>query len=102
MSLSLPDPHVFAAGCLLVAFLVSFASVRAAIAYAHRKGMLDVPGQRRSHSVPTPRGGGIGIVIGTLVGMPAALLLLPPSPGAGVPPSAGWMTMAHCRSSPGC
>ncbi|UPG96176.1 MraY family glycosyltransferase [Luteibacter aegosomatissinici] len=84
MSLPLPDPHVFAAGCLLVAFLVSFGCVRVAIAYAHRKGMLDAPGQRRSHSVPTPRGGGIGIVIGALVGMPAALLLLPPSPGAGV------------------
>lgn len=69
-------------GCALAAFLVSFASVRVAIAYAHRRGMLDAPGRRRSHSMPTPRGGGIGIVIGALVGMPAALLLLPVSPGA--------------------
>ncbi|HXP02011.1 MAG TPA: hypothetical protein VN813_16025, partial [Luteibacter sp.] len=71
-------------GCVLVAFLVSFMSVRVAIAYAHRRGMLDAPGKRRSHSIPTPRGGGIGIVIGALAGMPAALLLLPVSPGAGV------------------
>jgi Fuc2NAc and GlcNAc transferase len=69
-------------GCALVGFLVSFASVRAAIAYAHRRGMLDEPGRRRSHTLPTPRGGGIGIVLGALVGMPAALLLLPVSPGA--------------------
>jgi Fuc2NAc and GlcNAc transferase len=68
--------------CVLAAFIVSFASVRATIAYAHRRGMLDEPGRRRSHSIPTPRGGGIGIVLGALAGMPAALLLLPVSPGA--------------------
>ncbi|HEY4090643.1 MAG TPA: glycosyltransferase family 4 protein [Luteibacter sp.] len=84
MSSSLPGPVALALGCIVAAFVVSFACVRAAIAYAHRKGMLDAPGQRRSHSLPTPRGGGIGIVIGVLVGMPAALLLLPGSPGVGV------------------
>jgi Fuc2NAc and GlcNAc transferase len=71
-------------GCALAAFLVSFASVRVAIAYAHRRGMLDAPGHRRSHTMPTPRGGGIGIVAGALAGMPAAFLLLPGSPGAAV------------------
>jgi len=70
--------------CGLAAFLVSFAAVWATIAYAHRRGMLDAPGRRRSHSVPTPRGGGIGIVLGALAGMPAALLLLPVSPGAAI------------------
>jgi Fuc2NAc and GlcNAc transferase len=74
----------FAAGCIVLALLVSFACVRIAIAYAQRKGMLDAPGHRRSHSMPTPRGGGIGIVAGVLVSMPAALLLMAPSPGAGV------------------
>lgn len=74
----------FMAGCIAAAFIVSFISVRVAIAYAHRRGMLDAPGRRRSHSMPTPRGGGIGIVIGALVSMPAALLLLPASPGPGV------------------
>lgn len=68
--------------CVLAAFVVSFATVRATIAYAHRRGMLDEPGRRRSHSIPTPRGGGIGIVLGALAGMPAGLLLLPVSPGA--------------------
>lgn len=82
MSLPLPSPVVLAVGCAIAAFILSFASVRAAIAYAHRRGMLDAPGQRRSHTVPTPRGGGIGIVIGVLASMPVALSLLPPSPGA--------------------
>ncbi|WP_249352562.1 MULTISPECIES: glycosyltransferase family 4 protein [unclassified Rudaea] len=42
------------------------------IRYAHRRRLLDMPGQRRSHSVPTPRGGGIGIVAAVL----AALAIL--------------------------
>lgn len=41
--------------------------------YARRRGLLDAPGQRRSHTVPTPRGGGVGLVIGALAGMGAAL-----------------------------
>ncbi len=51
-------------------FVVALAVVRAAIAYAHRRGMLDQPGQRRSHTIPTPRGGGIGIVFAVLIGLP--------------------------------
>lgn len=31
--------------------------------HALRHGLLDEPGERRSHRVPTPRGGGIGIVL---------------------------------------
>ncbi|KAF1006473.1 MAG: putative undecaprenyl-phosphate N-acetylglucosaminyl 1-phosphate transferase [Luteibacter sp.] len=72
------------AGYTVLALVVSLACVRVAIAYAHRRGMLDTPGHRRSHTIPTPRGGGIGIVIGALVGMPSALLLLPQSPGVPV------------------
>lgn len=47
-------------------FVVSVAVVAISIAYAHRRGMLDQPGQRRSHSLPTPRGGGIGVVVSVL------------------------------------
>ncbi|MBU6247664.1 MAG: glycosyltransferase family 4 protein [Xanthomonadaceae bacterium] len=57
-----------------------------AIAYAHRRGMLDQPGQRRSHAVPTPRGGGVGIVLAVLLGL---------LPGAvGVPPGEPRSTLA--------
>jgi UDP-N-acetylmuramyl pentapeptide phosphotransferase/UDP-N-acetylglucosamine-1-phosphate transferase len=34
----------------------------AALAYARRRALLDLPGRRRSHAVPTPRGGGVGPV----------------------------------------
>ncbi|HEX5304798.1 MAG TPA: glycosyltransferase family 4 protein [Dyella sp.] len=58
----------------LLSLVLSLLVVQAAIGYAHRQGMLDQPGQRRSHSVPTPRGGGIGIVVAALVLLPASLL----------------------------
>ena len=43
--------------------------VRTAILYAHRRGLIDRPGQRRSHTVPTPRGGGFGIVAAMFGGL---------------------------------
>lgn len=39
-----------------------------AIRYALRRQLLDLPGQRRSHVRPTPRGGGIAIVAAMLAG----------------------------------
>jgi UDP-N-acetylmuramyl pentapeptide phosphotransferase/UDP-N-acetylglucosamine-1-phosphate transferase len=66
-----------AMGWLLAALLTTLLLVRGAIAYAHRRGMLDQPGQRRSHSIPTPRGGGIGIVVAMLICLPGALWSLP-------------------------
>lgn len=68
-----------AAVWILVAFLIALIVVRGAIGYAHRKGMLDQPGQRRSHRVPTPRGGGIGIMAATLACMPACGWLIDPA-----------------------
>ena len=57
-------------GWLLVGFSISLLTVGGAIGYARRRGMLDLPGQRRSHHVPTPRGGGVGIVVAMLVCLP--------------------------------
>ncbi|TAL96267.1 MAG: glycosyltransferase family 4 protein [Rhodanobacter sp.] len=54
-------------GWLLASFSITLVIVRVAIGYAHRRGMLDQPGQRRSHYRATPRGGGIGIVLAMLV-----------------------------------
>ncbi|CAI9121697.1 glycosyltransferase family 4 protein [Brytella acorum] len=36
-----------------------------------RVGVMDVPGHRSSHARPTPKGGGIGIMAGFLLGVPA-------------------------------
>ena len=46
---------------------VSAVGTQLGLAYARRSGMLDVPGERRSHAQATPRGGGIGIVVVCLV-----------------------------------
>lgn len=38
-------------------------------AYALRHGLLDRPNARSSHTTPTPRGGGLALIIGTLLGL---------------------------------
>src|SRR5690348_5748286 len=60
---------LISAACGLV---VSMLLTAATLVYARRRGLIDLPGQRRSHSAPTPRGGGVGIVAAAvLVGIPA-------------------------------
>ncbi|HET9483596.1 MAG TPA: glycosyl transferase family 4 [Xanthomonadales bacterium] len=49
-------------GALLAAAALSAVVTALAIGYGRRR-LLDLPGARRSHRVPTPRGGGIGIVV---------------------------------------
>jgi UDP-N-acetylmuramyl pentapeptide phosphotransferase/UDP-N-acetylglucosamine-1-phosphate transferase len=66
-----------AAGWLLSSFVLASMLVSVAIYYARRRGMLDQPGQRRSHRVPTPRGGGIGVVIAVFICTSGALLTSP-------------------------
>ena len=68
---------VLVVGWSLAALVIALLLVRGAIAYAHHRGMLDQPGQRRSHTLPTPRGGGIGIVLACLVAMPGVMWSFP-------------------------
>jgi Fuc2NAc and GlcNAc transferase len=64
-------------------FVVSVLLTAATLTYARRRGLVDLPGQRRSHSVPTPRGGGVGIVgAALLVGLPAWYRVDPSAHGA--------------------
>ena len=56
----------------MLAWLVAFLAIGAvgtwaARGYALRRNLLDAPGERRSHAVPTPRGGGIAIVAALLI-----------------------------------
>lgn len=51
---------IFAAACVL-----SYVMVRG----VRRGAVLDIPNERSSHTTPTPRGGGIGIVVMTIGGM---------------------------------
>ena len=58
----MPDlsaPLIWTGSALALSAMLTAAS----IFYAHRRNLIDHPGMRRSHSVPTPRGGGIGIVV---------------------------------------
>ncbi len=62
------------------------------IPYLIRKAFLDIPNARSSHKKVTPRGGGIGIVLGILAGAGSAYLL-----GLPIPPLsffAGFLLMA--------
>ncbi|KAF1691084.1 MraY family glycosyltransferase [Pseudoxanthomonas koreensis] len=52
---------------------VSALATGCALAYARRRNLVDQPGERRSHTVPTPRGGGIGIAVALLAGCAAVL-----------------------------
>jgi UDP-N-acetylmuramyl pentapeptide phosphotransferase/UDP-N-acetylglucosamine-1-phosphate transferase len=60
------------AATMAIAGLCTALSIR----YAHRRQLFDLPGQRRSHSVPTPRGGGVAIVIAMLAGGTAMMYLM--------------------------
>ena len=57
------------AACAVGALAISATGTAWAIVYARRRGMLDQPGERRSHATATPRGGGIGIVIALLLAL---------------------------------
>lgn len=63
-SLAIPG---LAAALLAVACLLSWAGVGAIRRFAEQRELLDIPNQRSSHTRPTPRGGGLAIVIVTLV-----------------------------------
>ena len=51
------------------AFLASLLLSRAVLHYARSRGVLDLPGERSSHTRPTPRGGGLGMVAVVLGGV---------------------------------
>ncbi len=67
---------VYAAG--VASGAASWLIVRGVRLHASRLGLVDQPNDRSSHRSPTPRGGGIGIVIGVAVGLFTASILAGP------------------------
>src|SRR6185312_8670008 len=63
----------------LAAFAIAAFSTWLAIGYAKRRRLIDEPGMRRSHSTPTPRGGGIGIVVAVLLAACIPAFVHPPT-----------------------
>lgn len=55
-------------------FVFALAATRASLAWALHKAILDQPNHRSSHTRPTPRGGGLGIVAACTLGIAAATL----------------------------
>lgn len=49
---------------------VSFLGTGALRKYALARSLIDIPNARSSHSVPTPRGGGVAIVLSFLISLP--------------------------------
>ncbi|AMT90146.1 MULTISPECIES: MraY family glycosyltransferase [Pseudomonas] len=66
---------------LLAVFAVSWVLTLVLRRYAMANSLVDVPNERSSHSIPTPRGGGVAIVISFLLALPllGGLNLLSPS-----------------------
>ncbi len=58
--------EVISAG--LSALLASLIVVPLVRKWALRGGVMDVPNERSSHTIPTPRTGGVGVVLGSMVG----------------------------------
>ncbi len=81
-------------GALLGLALLSAGLTWAARGYALRRQLLDQPGERRSHSVATPRGGGIAIVISLLVAAGAAMWAWPQAAGSVLIASLGLVLVA--------
>jgi len=54
---------------MLCSLAVSWAVTRSSIPFLRRRGLVDEPNNRSSHAVPTPRGGGVGLLAGVAVAL---------------------------------
>src|SRR5262249_16200575 len=59
----------------LLAFVISITLTAVMRAFAVSHGVLDIPNARSSHAIPTPRGGGVAIVIGSVSAFSALFAL---------------------------
>jgi len=99
VSIGLPG----AALLVLTAFVVSAGLSGAARRYALSRSLLDVPNERSLHSVPTPRGGGVAIVVVVVAslallaawGVVEARLALALGGGGALVAGVGWLDDRH-------
>lgn len=56
---------------LAAVFIVSWGLTFVLRRYALAKSLMDIPNERSSHAVPTPRGGGVAIVVAFILALPA-------------------------------
>ena len=58
---------------VLVTIVTTAVLLRLVERHAPALGLMDIPNERSSHSRPTPRGGGVGIVVGSVLGIVVSL-----------------------------
>lgn len=73
----MPVSPATAVAWFMAALAASAAVTWLALRYARRRGLLDQPGERRSHAVATPRGGGISTAVVVLAAIVAMGWLYP-------------------------
>ncbi len=56
---SLEDALTWGGGLAVLAGILTLGATKGVLAYLHRKQIMDMPNERSSHSLPTPRGGGL-------------------------------------------
>ena len=67
-------------GIALIAFTASYLLVFSIRRWALRSNLLDIPNERSSHTRPVPRGGGLAIVVVSLIGLIIIWILRPAWP----------------------
>jgi UDP-N-acetylmuramyl pentapeptide phosphotransferase/UDP-N-acetylglucosamine-1-phosphate transferase len=84
----------------MAALVLSYLGVVGLRRWAERRHMLDIPNERSSHTRPTPRGGGLAIVLVVLAGWLVAVRFYPGAPvqagliyaaGAGLIAAVSWL-----------
>jgi UDP-N-acetylmuramyl pentapeptide phosphotransferase/UDP-N-acetylglucosamine-1-phosphate transferase len=78
-----------AVGAVLVALATGVVSQPAVVFLMTRRRVIDIPNERSSHTVPTPRGGGLAVVVAAVAG----LLMLPHPAWAVLLPLAGYAAL---------
>ena len=67
---------LFVAGSVLPSFVVALVATFVVRRNAARWGLIDVPSERKVHTTPTPRGGGLAVWLGVLATFAVAQLVL--------------------------
>ncbi|MBF0394984.1 MAG: glycosyl transferase, partial [Alphaproteobacteria bacterium] len=57
---------MIALAAFVAALVLSWAATGAVTTWLRRRAVFDQPNERSSHTVPTPRGGGLGLVAAVL------------------------------------
>lgn len=61
------EANILAIALAIGAFIISVLTNAFLLRYLRKKNVLDIPNERSSHTQPTPRGGGNGILAGVII-----------------------------------